>query len=297
MNWIRIILDTRAEHTEALGQHLMDAGAVAVTLKDAGTEALYEPAPGQAPLWAEVRLEGLFEPGTCISAVMDRLQGRAGDHRIINAHCSPLADRAWECAHLEDFHSMRFGSKTWIHSSRDTRPIHPDAVVIDLEPGLAFGTGSHPTTALCLEWLDREPPANQCVVDYGCGSGVLAIAAVKHGASRAWAVDYDPQALAATRANARKNRVARRIEACSPEQLAGMPRPAVDTLLANILAGPLATLAPRFADLVRPGGALVLSGLLAHQARRITEVYEPWFQMDTPVGREGWVAISGRRRE
>ncbi len=292
MDWIRITLDTRAEHTDLLSDCLTQAGAIAVTLKSGGETALYEPAPGEVPLWGEIQVEGLFEPGTNVEAVIQHLRDCADDAQIIGHHSASLADQPWERACLDAFHPTRFGDRTWICPSWENAPADPDAVIIDLDPGLAFGTGSHATTALCLEWLDRHPMAGLRVIDYGCGSGVLAIAAAKHGAARAWAVDHDPQALAATAANARKNRVEQIITPCPPERLDAPP---ADVLLANILAGPLMALAPRFADSVRPQGTIVLSGVLADQARALTEAYQPWFHITATLERDGWLLVEGRR--
>ena len=187
---------------------------------------------------------------------------------------------------------MRFGERLWICPSTQAPP-DPQGVNILLDPGLAFGTGTHPTTALCLEWLDANPPTDARVVDYGCGSGILALAAAKLGARKVHAVDIDPQALLATTQNAAANAVAGVIEVCLPEKmLLGQ----CDLVLANILAGPLQNLAPRFADLLRPGGALVLAGLLDAQASELITAYESWFQFDAPQTRVGWTRLVAHRK-
>lgn len=293
MDWVKITLDTRAEYTDLLSDQLTRAGAIAITLKSGGETPLYEPGPGEIPLWGEVRVEGLFEPGTDVDQVMGWLRGCTEEGRIIAHHSTALADRPWERACLDAFRPLRFGEHTWIHPSWEAVPAEPGAVVIELDPGLAFGTGTHATTSLCLEWIDRHPVSGKRIIDYGCGSGVLAVAAVKHGAVRAWAVDHDPQALTATGANAEKNGVAHRITPCLPRQLDAPP---VDVLLANILAGPLVELAPVFAGLMQPEGALVLSGLLTDQADAITGAYAPWFRITGTRQRDEWLLVEGRRR-
>lgn len=191
---------------------------------------------------------------------------------------------------------MRFGERLWICPAGQ-RPDVTDAVVVDLDPGLAFGTGTHPTTALCLEWLDRHPPQNQAVIDYGCGSGILAIAALKLGARSVAGVDIDPQALLASRDNAQRNGVSEQLTLA----LADDSLQPVELLLANILAGPLESLAPRLASLVKPGGHIVLSGVLAAQAQAVHNRYAAWFDMH-PVVLSGvlpgeWARLSGTRRQ
>jgi ribosomal protein L11 methyltransferase len=203
-----------------------------------------------------------------------------------------LADQAWERVWLEDFRPMRFGRRLWVCPG-GLPAGDADAIRIELDPGLAFGTGTHPTTALCLEWLDGQDLAGCSVVDYGCGSGILAVAAAKLGAAHVVAMDIDPQALIATRENALRNRVAGTLTVTGEPALA--PRSA-DVLLANILAGPLVELAPRFAEALVPGGRLALSGLLPEQADAVTAAYRPWFHIETTTTRDGWVLLSARRQ-
>lgn len=292
MDWVKITLDTHAQHTDLLCDLLTEAGAVAVTLRNGGQLDLYEPAPGRTPLWPEMQVEGLFEPGTAIETVMERLRGAAQGGQILQCHSTALPDRAWERVCLDDFHPMRYGTRTWVCPSWGSAPSLPGDVVIHLDPGLAFGTGSHATTALCLAWLDQHPPAGRQVIDYGCGSGILGICALKHGAAVVHAVDHDAQALAATLANGQRNGVDQRIKPCLPQQLDARQ---ADILMANIVAGPLVELAGRFADLVRPGGTLILSGVLPHQAEWIIEAYRPWFQVAIGAAGEGWLLLHGTR--
>jgi ribosomal protein L11 methyltransferase len=203
-----------------------------------------------------------------------------------------LADKAWEREWLKDFRPMRFGRRLWVCPG-GMQAGETDAVRIELDPGLAFGTGTHPTTALCLEWLDAQPVDGRQVVDYGCGSGILAIAAARLGAARVRAMDIDPQALIATRDNAVRNGVIDRLDITGDPELGPA---SADLLLANILAGPLVELAPRFARAVRPGGLIAVSGLLADQAATVTAAYRPWFDIGTTATREGWALVAGRRR-
>jgi len=269
---------------------LFELGAVAVTLEDAADDPVLEPAPGETPLWPTVVVKALFDPDTDPAAITRALAGALPDSPP--PRFEVLADQAWERVWLEDFRPMRFGRRLWVCPG-GLPAGDDDAIRIELDPGLAFGTGTHPTTALCLEWLDGQDLAGCSVVDYGCGSGILAVAAAKLGAARVVAVDIDPQALIATRDNAQRNRVAGALTVTGEPALA--PRNA-DVLLANILAGPLVELAPRFAEALVPDGRLALSGLLPGQADAVTAAYRPWFHIETITTRDGWVLVSARRR-
>ena len=202
-----------------------------------------------------------------------------------------VADRAWEREWLRDFHAMRFGRRLWVCPHHEL-VTDPGAAVVRMDPGLAFGTGTHPTTALCLEWLDAHPPTDCAVVDYGCGSGVLALAALRLGARCAGCFDIDRQALIAARDNARANGLSDRVRLCDS---AGEIARGADLLLANILSGPLVALAHDFADIVRTAGALVLSGLMEQEIPEVTHAYEAWFDMRIFAVRESWVCLWGRR--
>jgi ribosomal protein L11 methyltransferase len=265
-------------------------GAVSVTYTDQRDDPVLEPAPGEMRLWPATRLQAIFDGGVdgdAVAAVLAATLGTTpGRIRV-----QPVEDKAWEREWLADFHAMRFGRRLWVCPHHETVN-EPDAVVVRLDPGLAFGTGTHATTALCLEWLDAHLAPGARVVDYGCGSGILALAAARLGAARAWAFDIDPQALVATRDNAARNGIEPAIETC--ESPARLPRSA-DVLLANILAGPLCELAPSFAAIVRPGGSIVLSGLLEEQAEEVMRAHRPWFDIGIAAVRDGWVALSGVR--
>ena len=265
-------------------------GAMAVSLADAADESLLEPAPGETPLWQAVRLRALFDPAkdpALLAATLAAVLGLAAEAVSVEH----IEDRAWEREWLKDFRPMRFGRRLWVCPAGQ-RPDTPAAVVLELDPGLAFGTGTHATTALCLEWLDRAIRGGERVLDYGCGSGILALAALKLGAEHASAFDIDPQALHATRENAAKNRLSERIAiAEGAADIAGN----FDVVLANILSGPLIALAPDLARRATPGGALALAGLLSAQAGEVAQAYRPWFDIGPAAEREGWVLLAGRR--
>lgn len=257
---------------------------------DRDTSPVLEPAPGEFRLWPAARLAALFPPETDRETVFRALSRSLGVAPA-QLRAREVADRAWEREWLRDFHAMRFGERLWV-CPRHERVDEPGAVVVAMDPGLAFGTGTHPTTALCLEWLDAHPPRDGAVVDFGCGSGVLALAALRLGARSASCFDIDPQALMATRDNASANGLSERVRLC--DSVGAIPRGA-DLLLANILSGPLVELAPRFADMLRPAGALVLSGLMEQDVPGVELAYDKWFDMRTFGVRESWVCLWGRR--
>jgi ribosomal protein L11 methyltransferase len=269
------------------------AGALSVTLTDAVDDAILEPAPGEVRLWPQTVLQAVFDADTAGPQAIIAL-ATALDVPASRIRAERVADRAWEREWLKDFHSMRFGRRLWIVPSHEQPPVDPQAVIVRLDPGLAFGTGTHPSTALCLEWLDGHMAGGLTVIDYGCGSGVLAVAAALLGAGQptptlVHAFDIDPQALIATRDNAEANRVADRI--VIHEREAGLPS-GVDVLLANILAGTLVELAPRLTSLVRPGGHLVLAGILDEQAQEVRAAFAPHATLHVCGQRDGWTALA-----
>lgn len=269
------------------------AGAVSVTLTDAADDPILEPAPGATPLWPTIALSALFDADADPDTLTAHLRF-ALDRTDLAVTCTLLADRAWEREWLKDFKPMRFGNRLWICPGGQPPPEQdPNHVIIWLDPGLAFGTGTHATTALCLEWLDAAEVGGMRVLDVGTGSGILSIAARRLGASFAHALDIDPQALIATQDNAARNQVDTGLEIALADQPWGGN---YDLVLANILAEPLVELAPRIASCTRAGGRLVLSGLLAPQAERVANAYHPWFEIAPARERDGWVALSGIRR-
>ncbi len=274
-----------------LEDELIELGATSVTLEDAADDPVLEPAPGETPLWPTIRLHALFNGEADANAIADALALKFP--LAPRPRATSVEDKAWEREWLKDFHPMRFGRRLWVCPGGQPAG-EIDAVRVELDPGLAFGTGTHPTTAMCLEWLDGRDLRGQTVVDYGCGSGILAIAALKLGASSALAVDIDPQALIATRENAARNGIGPELTATGEPTLPGA---SADVLVANILAGPLVELAPRLAAAIRAGGELALSGVLAEQVDAVTAAYRPWFDITLARTRDGWGLIGGQRRE
>jgi ribosomal protein L11 methyltransferase len=267
-------------------------GAGSVTFEDSRDDPVLEPLPGEFRLWPSPRVRALFESCADAQEVRGRLAMSLG-LELSRVTAQVVQPRIWEREWLKDFHARRFGRRLWI-SPRHEEVHEPGAVVVRLDPGMAFGTGTHPTTALCLEWLDAHLAEGATVIDYGCGSGVLAVAALALGARACTAFDIDPQALIATRENAQVNGVEARLRVspCPQELPLG-----VDILMANILSGPLIELASSFRERVAPGGQVVLAGLLDEEASHVTRAYAPWFDMLTFGRRDGWIALMGRRRE
>jgi ribosomal protein L11 methyltransferase len=299
MSWLELSLTLHAAQQESVEAALEDLGALSITLADADADtpderAIFEPGVGQTPLWNDIVLQALFaadvDRGGLVHALADLVPELAPDRIAFR----DVADQDWTRAWMDQFQPMRFGRRLWIYPWNIDPPADDgDAIIVRLDPGLAFGTGTHPTTALCLEWLDAADLSGKTVIDYGCGSGVLAIAAVKLGAARVIAVDNDEQALVATRDNAERNGIGEKVDLYAPE---AMPVEAADVLIANILAGPLHDLAPLFARLLKPGAALALSGILRGQEGELLSRYEEWFGELAAEAREDWMRISARRR-
>lgn len=288
----KVRLTPEQENAQAAEDALWALGALAVTLQDAADQPLHEPGPGEMPLWESAVIEALLPDEIEAEQALLALTAAQVITSPADAHFETVPEQDWERAWMERFEPMRFGRSIWICPSH----VEPDpdwGVVVRLDPGLAFGTGTHPTTALCLEWMDGVDFRELSVIDYGCGSGVLAVAAALKGAAPVRAIDHDPQALSATRDNASRNGVSDRIETALPGELAGAmeSRNKSDVVLANILAGPLTELAEQLAGLVRSGGALVLSGILDGQADEVERTYEPLLGKARRVSREGWVRL------
>jgi ribosomal protein L11 methyltransferase len=265
-------------------------GATAVTFVDGADEPVLEPLPGEMRLWRSTQLRALFG-AQAAPELVSRISTLLGlDPALLQLR--QIADRAWEREWLKDFHAMRFGTRLWICPHHETVS-DPAAVIVALDPGLAFGTGTHASTALCLEWLDGHLGPGDRVIDYGCGSGVLGIAAARLGASAVHAFDIDPQALLATRENALANQVQGRVHVHAAADT--LPQDC-DLILANILAGTLCALAPAFAGLLRSGGRIVLAGILDHEVPDVTAAYAACFDVCRFGGRDGWAGMAGRRR-
>ncbi len=293
MPWLQLSIDVTGSETEPLAAWLEAAGALSVTFADAGDEPQLEPDPGETPLWSRVRVSALFEASPASEILVAQLADElSGAGSTASPRIERIADQVWERVWLDSFRPTRFGERLWV-CPHGQIPDDPTAIVVALDPGLAFGTGHHPTTALCLEWLDGVELAGQTLLDYGCGSGILAIAALRLGAARVIAVDHDPQALEATRENALANGVAERLAVLAPADLAA---PRVDLVIANILAGPLISLAPRLLESLRPGGLLALSGILAGQVERVSQAYSDQVALAPTRWRDDWALLSGVRR-
>lgn len=289
MPWQQLSVIT-SERTAAEISALFSAlGAVSVTYMDAADQPVYEPEPGETKIWTKTRVIALFEQNIETDLVKSVIRTHFDDALLEDWQLEQLQDQAWERAWMEYYQPMKFGNRLWVCPTGQPRQ-EPETVCLTLDPGLAFGTGTHPTTALCLEWLAENNLTGQTVIDYGCGSGILAIAALLLGAETAFAIDIDPQALTATMDNAKKNNVQHRINCCVPEQLAPIE---ADVLLANILAQPLIELAPKITELLKPGGHLVLSGILRDQADKVIAAYAPHLHLSPAVIREEWCRIDG----
>ncbi|GKW28344.1 50S ribosomal protein L11 methyltransferase [Pectobacterium brasiliense] len=293
MPWIQLKINTSGKVAEQLGDVMMESGAVSVTFQDTHDNPVFEPLPGETRLWGDTDAIALYDAETDMNAVIAMLEqepllGVGFKHKI-----EQLEDKDWEREWMDNFHPMQFGKRLWICPSWRDIP-DPTAVNVMLDPGLAFGTGTHPTTALCLQWLDGLDLEGKTIIDFGCGSGILAIAALKLGAARAIGIDIDPQAIQASRDNAQRNGVSERLELYLPkDQPADL---SADVVVANILAGPLRELAPLISDLPKAGGHLGLSGVLATQAEGVAEAYADKFTLDPVAEREEWCRITGQRR-
>jgi len=291
MPWLQLKLDTTAAQSEQLEDLLMDSGALSVTLEDNADQPLFEPKPGEMLRWDQTRLTGLYKADTDMQHVVDFLTQHTTEplppYRI-----ELLEDKDWERAWIDNFQPIQCGKRLWICPSWKPAPETAE-VKLRLDPGLAFGTGTHETTFLCLEWLDGALLQDKEVIDYGCGSGILGIAALLLGANHVIGVDNDPQALLATRDNAERNGVADKFEVFLP---GSSPNNLVDILIANILMGPLIELAETFAQRVTANGVIVLSGILASQADDIATAYAPWFDIDHVKQKGDWIRVVAKRK-
>ncbi len=294
--WRQFVMNLNALDAAAVEEIFVRLGASSITLTDAGDNPVLEPGPGETPLWADTVITGLFSPDANLQQLQDTLLAELNLTELPRYHSEDLEDRTWEREWMKDFGPMRFGRRLWIHPTGSDAP-DGDAVVIYLDPGLAFGTGTHATTALCLDWLDGLSLAGKAMLDYGCGSGILAIAALKLGCARATGMDIDPQAMLATRQNAHGNDVAEKLQVLgTANEIQGV----FDVVVANILAGPLVEFAESITLTLERRGMLALSGVLCEQADDVMAAYEPWIDFDAPAFREqdgqNWSRLTGIRR-
>ncbi|MCM2678403.1 50S ribosomal protein L11 methyltransferase [Echinimonas agarilytica] len=288
MAWIQLRINATADTAESIGDAMMECGALSITFLDSKDVPIFEPLPGETRLWGETDVMGLWTADVDTDIALTYLKGLFGEFRY---KLEALEDKDWEREWMDNFHPMKFGQRLWICPSWCDIP-EPDAVNVMLDPGLAFGTGTHPTTALCLEWLESLDLQGKTVIDYGCGSGILGVAALKLGAARVIGVDIDPQAIEASQVNAERNGVAGQIEL----YLAGEAElPKADVLVANILAGPLTELAPSITELIQPNGKLALSGLLAEQQDHVAAAYQSSFHDFGFQEQEQWMRINASK--
>ena len=296
MEWQQFVMNLETLNPASVEEILVRHGAQSVTFSDAGDVPVLEPGPGETPLWNNTRITGLFGPGVDVAGLLADLRSSLAVEQLPDHRLETLADRDWEREWLRDFGPMRFGRRLWVCPA-GSEPDQSDAVIVRLDPGLAFGTGTHATTAMCLEWLDTIELRGRTMLDYGCGSGVLAIAALKLGCEHAQAMDIDVQAVTATVENAAQNKIGEKLTvSTSDADIEGQ----FDVVVANILAGPLVELAGSISERVRAGGRLALSGILSEQAAEVIDAYAPWVDLDEPEFRQQdgqtWVRLTGRKR-
>lgn len=292
MPWLQLKVNALRAQTEPLEDALLASGAVSVTLQDNADQPILEPALGETPLWDQVQLTGLYsaEIDTAAASLLAQQSfgGPLPDHAW-----ELLEDKDWEREWMNNYHAIQCGERLWICPSWQ-QPPEPDKVNLMLDPGLAFGTGTHPTTFMCLQWIDQQDFSDLDVMDYGCGSGILGIATLLLNARKVIGVDIDPQALLATTENARRNNLpADAMPVYLPPRC---PNTQVDVMLANILAGPLAQLAPNLNKMTRLGGRLCLSGILAIQADEVMSAYRPWFDFEPITQHEEWVCLTALKK-
>ena len=297
MPWLSLVVDSDAEHAEMLSDSLLEHGALSVDLLDADADTPDEQAmfgePGELPpgMWQHNRISALFDSGKDVTAILRAAAVNIGLEHLPPHRIETLVDNDWVRLTQSQFEPIPISPRLWIVPSWHT-PSDPDAINIVLDPGLAFGTGSHPTTRLCLRWLDNNLQGGETVLDYGCGSGILAIAAIKLGAARAVGIDVDSQAIQASRENAAANNV-ENIQFYLPD---AVPHDTYNLVVANILTNPLRMLAPLLADATHQGGQIVLSGILEEQAQDMMNTYQQWFDLSAPIFEDGWACLSGRKR-
>ncbi len=293
MPWIQLRLNANEETAEKISDWLMACGSQAVTFIDAKDTPIYEPLPGDEVIyWNNTIVMGLFDASYDMDKAIKYLQSIHPDKQNMQYKLEQLEDKDWVREWMDNFHPMKFGQRLWICPSWRDVP-EPDAVNVMLDPGLAFGTGTHPTTALCLTWLDGLDLVGKTVVDFGCGSGILSLAALKLGAKEVIGIDIDPQALQASLENAKRNGVEDRLSLFLPKD---QPSLKADVVVANILAGPLKELAPTIIEFVAKDGLLALSGVLENQASELQKIYSQWCIMDPIAVQEEWVRLSGIKR-
>lgn len=292
MAWHQISVISNAATAADISDFLSELGAVSVTFMNADAEPVYEPNIGETKIWGQTKTIALYELDATPEIIKTLLFQQFAEYSLQDWHAEILQDQIWERAWMEHFQPMQFGERLWVYPSGQEKSRHGTVSLI-LDPGLAFGSGTHPTTALCLEWLAKNDVSGKTIIDFGCGSGILAVAAVLLGAKEAHAIDIDPQALTATQDNAQKNGVSAKIKTYLPEQFTAF---SADIVLANILAQPLIELSENISDLVRSQGQLVLSGILKEQADTVCTCYQARFTMSNAVIQDDWCRLDGIKK-
>ncbi|AXV64326.1 MULTISPECIES: 50S ribosomal protein L11 methyltransferase [Pseudoalteromonas] len=292
MAWIQIRINANADNAEMISDLLMDTGSASVTYVDAKDTPIYEPKLGTVQLWADTTVIGLYDANHDMDSVVAVLKAEPTLADKLVYKIEQLEDKDWEREWMDNFHPIKFGERLWICPSWRDIP-EPDAVNVLLDPGLAFGTGTHATTALCLKWLESQDLTGKTVVDFGCGSGILGIAAIKLGAERMIGIDIDPQAIEASRDNAERNGVADKLEVYLPED---QPDFSADVVVANILAQPLKELHEVILGLLKPNGKIAMSGILEEQAQSVADVYAPFLALDEIAVEGEWTRVSGTKK-
>ncbi|ESS70999.1 ribosomal protein L11 methyltransferase PrmA [Methyloglobulus morosus KoM1] len=293
MAWHQISVISNEETAPKIADYFGDLGAVSVTYMDAEDEPVYEPAIGETKIWTNTQVIALYELTADPARIRSQMLKHFHQESLNDWRFEVIQDQAWERAWMEHYRPMKFADKLWVCPTGQEQR-EENTVCLILDPGLAFGTGTHPTTALCLEWLASHDLKGKTIIDYGCGSGILAIAAVLLGAKIAYAVDIDPQAITATQSNAEKNNVQDKILPYLPEQFK-LINVKADVVLANILAKPLIEMAGQITGLMVSKGQLVLSGILSEQAHSVTTAYSPFLPLTEPVQQEDWVRLAGSK--
>lgn len=292
MPWLQVKIQTSRDQANAIEDALLAAGACSVTLEDNADQPILEPALGETPLWDATRITGLFDAEIDTDIVNSVLAAELGQLPP-QLHWEQLEDKDWERAWMDTYKPIRCGDNLWICPSW-CEPPAPKAINLMLDPGLAFGTGTHPTTFLCMQWIGEQDWSEKSVMDYGCGSGILGIATLLSNAQSACGVDIDPQALVASRDNLERNKLAQDLmPVYLPEDC---PERQYDVVLANILAGPLAELAPALTQLTAPNGKLCLSGILESQAQAVINAYSQDFDFDPIASQDEWVRLTARKK-
>ena len=295
MPWLQIKIPTLPQHTEILEDALLLSGCQAVTLLDTADQPVFEPIRGTTPLWQHTTVQGLFEEDVNVAELLSNIESTIASHELMTGPIQTeiLEDKDWEREWMDNFKPIQCGSKLWIVPSWLEAPIE-NAVNLKLDPGLAFGTGTHPTTFLCLQWLNNHIQTNQTVLDFGCGSGILGLAALLLGAQSMDGIDIDPQAITATQNNAKTNQidVSRFRVTTESETITDK----YDVVIANILAGTLCDLSKQIINHIKTGGAIVLSGILEHQAQSVIEAYSQYIDFAPQASKEGWVCLSGIKK-